>query len=183
MATRRRLIAGCINRYPAEEGWENVHLDKSGRALFDLERNRRGEPAEIVCDLVDLVDLPPADRGGSFDEVRCWQVLEHLTPSQAPRALEGFWRVLNPGGTLDLEVPDVAAIVNGWHRGDLGWVDMLRNLYGSESPAMPDDHYNAHRWGWSEATLHDALVLAGFEPGRRVEAEYQLRLIARRPCA
>lgn len=171
-----RLIAGTINHYPAGEGWENVHLDKSERPLYDLERRRKGRPPELIGDLVDLDRLAgPA----SFHEVRSWQVLEHLTPERAPIALANIHRVLVPGGVFDVEVPNVEALIAGYVAGDLPLDDLLRNLYGS-SAKMEDDHLNAHRWGWTPATLADALERAGFDTLERMEDEsgYQLRFRA-----
>jgi hypothetical protein len=156
----RRLIAGTINRYPAEEGWEHVHLDKSGRRLHDLARRATGAPAEIIGDLVDLPELVDA---GSFDEVRCWQVLEHLTPQDAPRAIAGFRHALRPGGVLDIEVPNIELLIRQYTRGELAWEDLLGNLYGQSWPRMVDEHLNAHRWGWSEDSLTTLLDSGGFE--------------------
>lgn len=175
---KRRLIAGAINCYPAEPGWENTHLDKSDRALYDIASERMGAPPAIVADLADLLSMQQLHR--SFDEVRCWQVLEHLTPFAAPRALAGFHAVLRPGGALDLEVPNVEALIEGWRAERLTWDEMLWNLYG-QATEMPDDHLNAHRWGWSPVTLHDAIVRAGFEPPEQIDPGYQLRFRTVRP--
>lgn len=174
---KRRLIAGAINRYPPEEGWENVHLDKSDRPLYDLGGDDDA-PAEIVCDLVDLVER--RDLFEVFDEVRCWQVLEHLTPKAAPVALKGFAAVLRPGGFLDIEVPDVEALIAGYTDGKLGLADLLGNLYGG-STAMRDDHFNAHRWGWTPRTLSAAIADAGFADPTRIDPGYQLRIRAWKP--
>lgn len=158
---RHRLIAGTINRYPDADGWQNTHLDKSARRLYDHDRRREGDPAEIICGLEDLIDRHDLIRDGAFDEVRCWQALEHLTPAAAPRALEGFRRVLAPGGILDVEVPDVEAIVVAWIRGDLGRDEALGNLYG-QATKLADDHLNAHRWGYTPFSLRELLAGAGF---------------------
>lgn len=164
---RRRLIAGTINRYAPESGWENVHLDKSGRELYDLKRRRFSKPAEVVCDLVDAgAVLEPA----SFDEVRCWQVLEHLVPKAAPVALAAFYRVLKPGGVLDVEVPNVQDVVIAWMENDLSRDDALGNIYG-QSTDMPDDEYNAHRWGYTPFSLQELLHAAGFKPIERIAGD------------
>jgi SAM-dependent methyltransferase len=158
---KRRLIAGTINRYPAEKGWENVHLDKSPRPLYDLERRRFGTPAEIVAGFEELLEDEHLELAGSFDEVRCWQALEHLPPKVAPVALRGFRRVLKPGGVLDVEVPNVEAVVLAWIEGELPRDDALANIYGSATK-LADDHLNAHRWGYTPVSLRELLHAEGF---------------------
>ena len=163
---KRRLIAGTINRYPSEDGWENVHLDVSGRPLFDLETGRPGDrPAEIVCSLVDVVKHTGPD---CFDEVRCSQVLEHLVKTDTPRALEAMYRVLHAGGKLDLDVPDLERIAQAWVARDYSREDLTQFIYGDPS-RMPDDHFNAHRHGFWQESLFEALEAAGFREIKRVD--------------
>lgn len=166
----RRLIAGCINRYPAEEGWENVHLDRSDRPLYAAQGF--GAPAEVIADLAGL-PLPDQD----FDEVRCWQTLEHLTPTKARQAVSEIHRVLKPGGTFDVEVPDVDRICRAWVEGTHDRHGLLRAIYGDDY-LMPDDHLNAHRWGYTEDSLRDLLADAGFDVGENYGEGVQLRFRA-----
>lgn len=151
---KRRLIAGTINYYEPEPGWQNVHLDKSERLLY-----RKGAPnlpPEIVCDLTELVAAEPE----VYDEIRCWQVLEHLRPADATVALAGFNRVLRPGGVLDLEVPDLDGIARAWGGGEFTHDELLMAIYGDQAE-MPDAELNQHRWGWTAERLSRALAEAG----------------------
>lgn len=167
-----RLIAGTINRYPAEEGWENVHLDKSGRLLPG------GVPPEIVAS----IEAIPGE-AATFDEIVCSQVLEHLVHANALQALGEFFRVLKPGGLLKLDVPDLDKLCRAWVDGWLEREVVSQLVYGDPSN-MPDDHLNAHRNGWWKERLLGALSDAGFEDlDARYEHEYSAMLFveARKP--
>lgn len=147
---KQRLIAGTINRYEAEAGWENTHLDKSPRLLPDQ------RPPEIVA---GIEEIPAED--GAFDEIVCSQVLEHLVHEDALRALGEFFRVLKSGGLLRLDVPDLDKLCRAWVEGRLDREVVSRIVYGDPSN-MPDDHLNAHRNGWWRERLLEALTGAGF---------------------
>jgi len=44
-------------------------------------------------------------KGGAFDEVRAWHVLEHIPREYLVETMNECWRVLAEGGQLDVEVP------------------------------------------------------------------------------
>lgn len=86
------------------------HEDMRGRypVAYDLAA-RHGGPIDFrVCN-VESDPLPYAD--ASFDAVTCCQVLEHFSHSHLP-ALREIRRVLAPGGLLEVDVPNVAALRN-----------------------------------------------------------------------
>lgn len=168
----KRLIAGTINYYPSEVGWENVHMDISDRPLAGSDK-----PADIVASFTDL----PNHESDAYDEVRCHQALEHLTFSDALIALVGFANVLKPDGILDIEVPDIKRIGEAIAEDRYPLTDLLRMIYGDQS-RMQDSHFNQHRWGYDEEVLSRLLTGAGFRPGARIgdNGTLQLRFRARR---
>jgi SAM-dependent methyltransferase len=158
-STSLRLNLGCgKQRLP---GYTAVDLD--------------GEP-DIKSDVRKL----PLDDGVA-DEVMAIHVFEHLSFLDAAPALAEWFRVLKPGGLIVLEMPDLlrccANILNG-ETPRLG----IFGLYGE--PLGPD--LMQHKWGWSTATLGQALRDAGFikvkvKPVQFHKKNRDMRLEARKP--
>ena len=96
------------------------------------------------CGTLDTADLPPA----SFDLVMMFHSLEHLRdPVQALRQAA---RLLKPGGTCMVEVPDF----------DSGW----RHVFGSGwMPLVVPQHL----FHFTPDTLSRSMAAAGLEPERR----------------
>lgn len=169
-----RLHAGTINHWPDEKGFRNYHVDISPRPIWDRSINMAVLP-DFVADIASLNDFRP----GTFDEIRCHHVLEHLARARASLALEELHRVLKPGGTLDIEVPDVGKVCKAWLYDDLGHDGLVQWLYGEELPYHePTD---SHRYGWTGQLLRAALTDAGFEPGDEVDAGLACRFVAVKP--
>lgn len=53
----------------------------------------------------DLVDLPFEDN--SVEEIRAFQVVEHIPYDQTDKMFSEMYRVLKPGGTAWIECPDI----------------------------------------------------------------------------
>ncbi|QDT15545.1 class I SAM-dependent methyltransferase [Alienimonas californiensis] len=93
-AFARRLNLGCGSRY--RDDWTNVDV--------------RSAPGVLAHDLRD--PLPFAD--ASYDFVYHSHVLEHFRPADVPAFLRECRRVLRPGGTLRVVVPDLEGVVRGY---------------------------------------------------------------------
>jgi ubiquinone/menaquinone biosynthesis C-methylase UbiE len=75
-----------------------------------------GVDANYRSDLVregSVTALPYAD--GTFDEVLCLDVLEHLTFAEQPVAVGELFRVLKPGGGALVSVPNLAHLQSRVH--------------------------------------------------------------------
>lgn len=166
---------GTINYHPDEDGWRNVDLDISGRGVWDRELEMAVAP-DFVADIAALSDF----RAETFDEIRAHHVLEHLSRDRAEQALSELHRVLVPGGTLDIEVPDVGRVCSAWARDEIDHPTLTQWLYGEQLPNHePGD---SHRYGWTEDLLRAALTVAGFSVGEREETGLALRFVARKPA-
>lgn len=106
----------------------------------------------------DILRLPFRD--GAADRVRADHVLEHLPTRLAVAVLLEARRVLKPGGTVVVGVPDLADYCRAWldpaadaHEKAV----LLRGIYGGQSH---DGEY--HQSGFDRATLADLLAAVGF---------------------
>jgi len=145
-----------------------------------------GGPAPDI--LADARRIPLDD--GCADEIMCIHGFEHFYRWEVDALAIEWHRLLRPGGTLVLELPDLLKccenIVSGYagagkHPDQAG----MWGLYGDprlESPLM------CHRWGWTPKTLrrfletHDFIGIADQEthwhPAGR--ARRDMRIVARK---
>jgi SAM-dependent methyltransferase len=107
--------------------------------------------ADIAHDL-SVFPWPFAD--GSAEAILASHVLEHLTLADARRFLAECARVLRPGGTLSIAVPDMDRFIEAWRTGDFsplaGYRWQSLNTFmggGREEPRAAWRHQ--HMWNWS----------------------------------
>jgi predicted SAM-dependent methyltransferase len=110
----------------------------------------------------DISQLPFED--GSFDEIRCIHVLEHLTRDKHVPTLKELYRVLQPGGCLWLEVPDMEEMTHRLSRAyNREGIDYERirvrkvAIYGKS-----ETQGQSHHWGFDRADLSLVLRTSGF---------------------
>ena len=142
---RLNLGAGEDHR----EGWISVDL--------------RPEVADVVCDVRKLEHWGD----GEVDEILANDLLEHFPHAQTADILAEWRRVLRPGGTLTLKVPNLYQLARGivacqetrnWSRA----VAYIRNVYGGHKWG-PEGALDAHHAGWLPDMLHFLLHGAGFD--------------------
>lgn len=126
------------NRYPLYKEWNNIkfaslpHLDEPPY-IRHLELRK-----------------PLPYKPNTFDEIYCNHVLEHLTLEDGRQLVREFYRILKPGGTCRLVVPDL----------ELAAREYLSNL---EIVSKDPTQGNITRYEWSVADLIDQMVRA--KPG------------------
>jgi predicted SAM-dependent methyltransferase len=160
--------------------------------------------ADLHLDLREGFPFP--DECASF--VYCEHFFEHLEyPSPALNFLGDCWRVLKPGGTLSLGVPDTEWPVISYANGDSTYFDLARDRFHPDwcNTRMHSLNYHfrqarEHKYAYDLETLKQALEKAGFVsverrdfiPGldsdaRKVDALPRktagLYVDARKPCA
>ena len=129
---------------------------------------------DVVASMTNMGDI------GSFDTVYCSHALEHLYPHEVPIALAEFWRVLKPGGTLVVMVPDLEG-VEPTERALPGMGLSGLHLFYGDAARIKDAPYMAHHCGFVAETLGDALTATGFvEVETQRETLYNLLGIGRK---
>lgn len=106
------------------------HLETAGWATFGVEPSESAVSAAHAARLenVRCGELPDAGLpDSSFDAVRFWHVLEHIEEPRA--ALEEARRLLRPGGSLTVGVPNRRSLLARVARDNWFFLDVPRHLW------------------------------------------------------
>lgn len=146
---RSVLIAGSGAEDALLPAWEH-----QGYAVTRLDIDPSARP-DIVADMVNMGEV------GVHDVVYCSHALEHLYPHQVRPALLEFLRVLRPGGTATVIVPDLEGVPpTDDPLPGLG-LPGLHLFYGDPTEIEAHPHM-AHHCGFVERTLRAVMEAAGF---------------------
>lgn len=111
----------------------------------------------------------------------CIHGFEHLARWDAPKALVEWHRLLEPGGLLVLELPDIKKccknLLNLIDGEDIKSLDSLA-MWGIFGDANEETPWMQHLYGYTPKTLKGVLKRAGF--GQFVDAETRWHPIGRR---
>ena len=174
-----RIIGALVGSEPAARAQGSV------RSVSPIRLHIGGQephPDWLIVDIVasahvDYVrpctDLSPfAD--GTVAEIYASHVLEHLSyQSELGTALREFHRVLVPGGSLRLSVPDLAVLCELFLQPSIApqeQYEVMRMMFGGQL-----DPADFHRVGLTERFLTQFLLDAGFTGIERVAAHNLFR--------
>lgn len=107
-------------------------------------------------DLVHAVDYLPMVQDNSAEVIYACHILEHFHKREAQRVLAEWRRILMPGGTLRLAVPDFAALVELYNK-TKKLEHVIGSLFGNGNIL-----YNVHHTTYDFSTLETVLLTAGF---------------------
>ena len=105
---------------------------------------RPGHEPDLIC---DGAHIPRAD--GSVDYFVLHHVLEHFGCGEAQDLIDEAWRVLKPGGSLLVFVPDMRMLADRWLRGQMDTQLYMTNVYG----AYLENEESRHKWGYDRGYL------------------------------
>jgi predicted SAM-dependent methyltransferase len=141
----------------------NLHIGgttpKDGWRILNVQP---GSHVDFQGDLRDLTQFAE----GSVDQVYASHVLEHVGQADVAPALRGLHRILRPGGTVFLSVPDLDVLchlfINPLATAEIKW-HAMRMIFGGQV-----DPHDYHYVGLNEQFLRRLLTEAGFSGIRRV---------------
>lgn len=121
------------------------------------------KPAPHVAIAADLHDLSFIE-DACADLIYASHVLEHFGRWEYQAVLAEWGRILRPGGTLRLAVPDFEVCARLYYEKRLahGLADLVGLITGGQR-----DAYDHHCMVFDELTLREALTTIGFENVRR----------------
>lgn len=117
-------------------------------------------PGHVVVDVEhDIFAWPLPCDNESVDEIVMYQVLEHMPHYAVDRILDNIARVIRPGGTFLVSVPDVKQtarmLADAQNDKDEDWA--IRLIHGTQRNA-----WSHHFCGYTSRTLRDLLSKHGF---------------------
>ena len=100
--------------------------------------------------------LPLSD--GVASEVHNYHFIEHFYRWESPAVLREFHRLLQPGGKLIMELPDIEKCA----RNLLKQAKDQLCMWGFYGDPGWQDHYMCHRWGYTAVSISALLIDSGF---------------------
>ena len=156
-------IKGRLAEYNPELAIENsVTLDNYYPIPLSVAmKTARLNPRPVIVDELDSATSLLKYSHGSVDEIVAIQVLEHLYKDEAIDAL-GLWcNLLKRNGRLLISVPDVIGtarkLLDTQNAAKFDFY--MRHIYGTQIEGAGV----SHAWGYSKASLSNALFDAGFK--------------------
>lgn len=126
-----------------------LHLGCGQRRLEDfvnIDLNH-GRAVDYACDITRL----PC-RSNSVERIESYHVFEHLRQASAKTALREWFRVLKPGGSMAMEMPDFDADVREYLAGNY---ERLFSIFGRDR-FTGDIHHFGYNYQRLSALLSDA---------------------------
>lgn len=102
----------------------------------------------------------------SVDAIRASHILEHFDHTEAPKALMDWVRVLKPGGSIRISVPDFAFIAEHYHHQRGESHKLFQYLMGGQR-----DENDYHRSVYDEPTLRALMLFAGLDGIKHWESD------------
>lgn len=116
--------------------------------FVNVDVNPKWEP-DVVADGAHM----PMFEDGSADVIVLHHVLEHFGCGESKKLLHECHRILEPGGSLIVTVPDLPELAKRWLKMQISTQIYVTNLYG----AYLGDEADRHKWGFNSMSLFQTL--------------------------
>lgn len=122
---------------------------------------------DIVASMTDMSQVATE----SVDAIWSSHNLEHLYPHEVPLALREFYRVLKPGGTALIALPDLKRVAEAvaadrledvLYNSPAGPISPIDIIYGYRPFLAAGNLFMAHKTGFTAKTIGQYLLQAGF---------------------
>lgn len=133
---------------------------------INIDVNKKVHP-DIVADVTKGLLFEDS----SIQEIIAIHFLEHLFKIQVEPFLKECYRVLKPGGILEIEIPDVEKMTKAFGQKKIDFQTYIRRIFGG---IAVDKTYipGMHKWGWSEKTVKELLEKLKFEVTKTTGGKY-----------
>lgn len=144
-----KIVPYCLNLGSGGAhiiGWQNIDIVKTEGVT------------DIVCDLTHCIPFA----NDSCQLIYSEHLLEHFDVKQGVDFLHECWRVLIPGGTIRISVPDVWQVVNELNELDVNLlVKMFPELTAMYKPHHPSaaSYLSAYFYGYGHKHCYDLYEL------------------------
>jgi len=176
---------GCGQCAPTE--WKNFDVSPTLRiqntpVLGWLMRNNLGQVFDKNVQYGDITKGLPGIKDNSVDGAYCSHVLEHMSLNDFRKAIANTYKMLKPGGTFRLIMPDLKVLVDDYladkAKGDpeasvrfikrtiMGMDERPPTLKGRATQAFG---YLGHLWLWDNESAINELQKVGFKNIRQIE--------------
>lgn len=129
------------------------------------------KPGVLVWDISTIARHPLPFADGTFKGIYTEHCLEHVDLEAGRANMREWLRVLKPGGTVRIIVPDAAIYINGWNAAREGrYVELPYAVeHGEATPMMSINRVSrdAHKYLYDYDTMAHLLREAGFTDVRQ----------------
>ena len=125
-------LASGQRPFDEAQGWTNVDMNPKWKPHV------RADMREMPCFADSSAEMIVIHHG-----------VEHVPLQEIDRVWAECHRILTPGGSLIVTVPDMWMIAQGWLQGRINEELFMFNCYG----AYMDDEGDRHKWGYTRGSL------------------------------
>lgn len=134
------LDIGCgsgvlASRLAQTKGTQVVGIDVKEEAIAYAKSQFKGSNLKFEVGLVDELNI----RDASVDKIAMLEVIEHIYPDQALKAMREYFRLLKPGGLLVITTPNARSL---WPLIEWG-LDLFRLVPNLKDDQHVDDYHAA----------------------------------------